>query len=67
MRFTIILLTSLLVTGCAAATDLTLAGMQMLVDTDPNRHVSTVVVGRDRYTVTTHTSADGRKSTVRVR
>lgn len=37
-----------------------------LIETDPNRHVTTVWVGRERHTVTTTVSRDGRRSTVRV-
>lgn len=65
-RRALILSTALLVTGCATARDITIAGLNMLVETDPHRTVTTVRVGRETHTVTTHTSADGRRSTVRV-
>jgi hypothetical protein len=38
-----------------------------LIETDPNRTVTTVAVGRERYTVTTRTSRDGRRSSVTIR
>ena len=66
MRKAAIIAAALALTGCAAARDLTLAAGAFLVATDPNRHVSTVMVGGKVHTVTTTVSPDGRRSTVRV-
>jgi len=66
MRKALIFAVALTVTGCAAARDLTLAAGALVVATDPNRHVSTVIIDGERRTVTTTVSRDGRRSTVRV-
>ena len=66
MRKALIIAAALAMSGCATARDLTIAAGQFLVDTDPNRRVTTVIVGRERHTVTTTVSRDGRRATVRV-